>query len=116
MDLCHELYDGNAVKHIDWSDCTTRRQELECTKVDRTWKADAAGYLRAATESWHGRAAVNDLLGFRQAMVRRAAALDISAVCSFEAAELWSGDLAERAAGAAHPGLRDRLARAGSGS
>ena len=87
------MCDGTAVKYVGWGDCTTRRQELEGTKVDQTWKAAAAGYLRAATEASHGRAVVADLLGFRQATVRRAAALDIAGVCSFEAAELWSGIL-----------------------
>jgi len=43
LDLAHELYEINSVKHIDLSMCTTRRAELEGAKIDKSWKVDSAG-------------------------------------------------------------------------
>lgn len=90
MDACHDLFDANVVRYIDWADCTTRAQELEGTRIDKSFRADSGGFIKLSREAMHGKAVVQDLLAFRQAMVRRSAAFDISGVCTFEVMELWA--------------------------
>jgi hypothetical protein len=90
MDLAHEMYEINAVKHVDFSMCTTRRAELEGAKIDKCWKVDASGYLRERQELTLANVEMKDLLAFRQALTRRSIMLDVADITSFEAHEDWA--------------------------
>jgi len=85
LDLAHELYEINSVKHIDLSVCTTRRAELEGAKVDKTLKVDASAYLRENQVTTLANIDVKDLLTFRQALTRRSIMLDVADIVSLGA-------------------------------
>jgi hypothetical protein len=89
VNLAHELFDLNHVRYIQWEDCTMRNQELDGQKKDKSWEPDPKGFVREHEVTVHKRADLGSDQLLRQALARRAIALDMAGLITFEASELW---------------------------
>ena len=95
IDKWLEIYESNTLKYLPWSVHTTRDQEVNGDKEVEVFKKQKDGVLKAFKEQAEGAAPMGSELALRKLLVRRAVAMDVAGIASFEALDEWSEQLFE---------------------
>ena len=90
LDLVHGMYEDNCLRPVDWSQLTTRNQELAGVRIDKTFKADENGYMKERKEVSLQPANVSTDHLLRCALRRRALAFDMALLADFDTLESWT--------------------------
>ena len=87
------MFEQNAVRYLQWEQCTSRLAEVTGTKKVEELKPDASGYIRYRERTADTTTEASTLLQVQQCLVRRGVALDIAGVLSFEQHRLIADEL-----------------------
>jgi hypothetical protein len=104
QDLAYELYDQNVVKHLPWELCTKREAELQGTKSEKAWRVDSAGFLKESATDEPAKADTRSDYLLVCALRRRAIALEMADVVSFDTMECITDTLMREYRRAPPPG------------
>jgi hypothetical protein len=84
QDLCFQIWDTGLVTHITWEQSTKRESEIHGVKTEKAWHVDASGFLKASETPVPASADVRSDLRLLWAMRRRAIALEMTDLASYE--------------------------------
>ena len=90
VDLAHKMFEENTVNYLAWQHQTKRSAELSDTKQESIWKPDSSGHVKVVDETIVLDARTDTDYLLRCALWRRAMAMDIANLCSFELLESWT--------------------------
>ena len=100
IDLCIDIWDVNQLRYIEWQHCTKKLDESRGIKKLKEWKPDANGVVhersRNVPTTVHIGAGDRELgLKVDYLLKRRAAAMEIGGILTFETHEQWRQILME---------------------
>ena len=91
-DLAMQIHEDDAVRYVQWSECTSRNQEVQGEKKDKevetkTWRPDSSGIVRESQAQSFQQADVASDYKFRQALARRGLAFVIANIMDYDVHE-----------------------------